>query len=153
MNERRASRYGRIYGQLRDLIEGKTPDLIAAMATICAVLHAKMTHHFWTGFYFVEGDRLRVGPYQGPVACQLLEGSGVCLEAARAKRPVVVPDVRAFPGHVACDARSKSEIVVPVLKDGKVVAVFDVDSDEVDRFSEADVEPLAKILSLLDPYL
>lgn len=153
MNERRAARYGRIYDQLRDLIEGKSPDLIAAMATICAVLRAKMTHHFWTGFYFVEGDRLRVGPYQGPVACQLLEGGGVCLEAARAKRPVVVPDVHAFPGHVACDARSKSEIAVPVLKDGKVVAVFDVDSDEVDRFSEADVEPLVKILSLLDPYL
>ncbi len=153
VNERRTARYGRIYGQLRDLIEGKSPDLTAAMATVCAVLHAKMPHHFWTGFYLVEGDRLHVGPYQGPVACQVLEGRGVCVEAVRTKRPVVVPDVRAFPGYVPCDARAKSEIVIPVLKDGEVVAVFDVDSDEVDRFSEADVAPLAKILSLLDPYL
>jgi L-methionine (R)-S-oxide reductase len=153
MSERRKRRYGRIYEQLRDLIEGKSPDRIAAMATICAVLHAKMPHHFWTGFYLVEGDRLRVGPYQGPVACQLLEGRGVCVEAARTKRPVVVPDVRAFPGHVPCDARAKSEIAVPVLKDGEVVAVFDVDSDEADRFSEEDVGPLAEILSLLAPYL
>ncbi len=153
MNERRAARYERIYEQLRGLIGEKSPDLTAAMATICAVLHAKMPHHFWTGFYLVEGGRLHVGPYQGPVACQVLEGQGVCLEAVRAKRPVVVPDVHALPGHVACDARSKSEIVVPVMKDGKVVAVFDVDSDEVDQFSEADVEPLAKILSLLAPYL
>ncbi len=153
MDERRAERYARIYEQLRGLIEGKSPDLIAAMATICAVLHAKMSHHFWTGFYLVEGDRLHVGPYQGPAACQVLEDQGVCIECVRTRRPLVVQDVHAFPGHVACDARSKSEIVVPVLKDGKVVVVFDVDSDEVEQFSETDVEPLAKILSLLDPYL
>ena len=153
MNERRAARYERIYEQLRGLIEGKSPDLIAATATICAVLHAKMPHHFWTGFYFVAGDRLHVGPYQGPVACQVLERIGVCLEAVRTKRPVVVPDVHAFPGHIACDARSRSEIVLPVLKDGAVVTVFDVDSDKPDQFSEADVAPLEKILLLLEPYL
>ena len=153
MDGRRAGRYERIYEQLRGLIEGQSPDLTAAMATICAVLHAKMPHHFWTGFYFVAGDRLHIGPYQGPVACQILEGSGVCLEAVRTKRPVVVPDVHAFPGHIACDARSRSEIALPVTKDGEAAAVFDVDSDEVDQFSNADVAPLERILSLLAPYL
>ena len=153
MDERRAARYERIYGQLRDLIEDRSPDLVAAMATICAVLHAKMPHHFWTGFYFVAGDRLHVGPYQGPVACQVLEESGVCLEAVRTRRAAVVPDVDAFPGHIACDARSKSEIALPIMKDGAVVAVFDVDSDEVEQFDDADVLALERILSLLGPYL
>ena len=153
MDEQRAARYERIYEQLRGLIEGKSPDLTAAMATICAVLHAKMPHHFWTGFYFVAGGRLQVGPYQGSVACQVLEGQGVCLESFRTREPVIVPDVEAFPGHITCDARSKSEIVLPVLKDGEIIAVLDVDSDKPDQFSEADVEPLQKILSLLQPYI
>ena len=153
MDERRAARYKRIYEQLRGLIEGKSPDLTAAMATICAVLHAKMPHHFWTGFYLVAGDRLHVGPYQGSVACQVLEGQGVCLEGVRTMKPVVVPDVQAFPGHIACDARSRSEIVLPVQKDGEVVTVLDVDSDRPDQFSEEDVEPLERIVSLLQPYL
>jgi L-methionine (R)-S-oxide reductase len=139
VDERRLARYGRIYEQLRALIEEKSPDLIAAMATICAVLHAKMPHHFWTGFYVVAGDRLRVGPYQGPVACQVLEGRGVCLEGVRTRRPVVVADV--------------SEIVVPIFKDEQVVAVLDVDSDRVGQFGDEDVEPLQRILSLLRPYL
>ena len=78
IDARRAGRYERIYDQLEDLIEGNSPNLHAAMATICAVLHHKMPHHFWTGFYFVASDdRLHVGPYQGPVACQILEGRGV----------------------------------------------------------------------------
>ena len=153
MDERRAARYGRIHEQLRGLIEGKSPSLTAAMATICAVLHAKVPHHFWTGFYLVAGDELHVGPYQGPVACQILRGEGVCLHASRTRAAVVVPDVDAFPGHIACDARSKSEIALPVVKDDRAVAVFDVDSDRLDQFSEADIEPLRRILSLLDPYL
>jgi len=153
MNELRMARYERLYGQLRELIEGKSPTLIAAMATICAVVHAKMPHHFWTGFYFVAGEQLFAGPYQGAVACQILERRGVCVESVRAKRPVVVDDVEAFPGHIACDARSKSEIVVPILKNGDVVAVLDIDSDKRDQFSDADIEPLQKIVSLLNPYL
>ncbi len=153
MDERRAGRYERLYDQLRGLIEGKSPSLIAAMATICAVVHAKMAHHFWTGFYVVSGDQLHAGPYQGSVACQVLEGRGVCIESVRTKEPVVVGDVRAFAGHIACDGRSKSEIVVPILKNQEVVAVFDVDSDKFEQFSDADIEPLRKILFLLDPYL
>jgi len=154
MSASRVGRYDRIYDQLRGLIEGASPSLVSAMATICAVLHAKMPHHFWTGFYFVgEEDKLHVGPYQGPVACQVLEGRGVCLRAAVTKRAVVVPDVDSLSDHIACDARSKSEIAIPVMKGEDVVAVFDVDSAELSQFGEEDVPPLTRILSLLDAYL
>lgn len=153
-NPKRTGRYERIYAQLKDLIENKSPDLVAAMATLCAVLHHKMPHHFWTGFYFVDSENeLHVGPYQGPVACQVLRDQGVCLHCVRTRQPVVVPDVHQFPGHIACDARSKSEIVLPVMKGDKVIAVLDVDSDKLAQFDEDDVAPLARILSLLQPYL
>jgi GAF domain-containing protein len=153
MSDGRAARYERIAVQLQELIEGRSPSLVAAMATISAVLHAKMPHHSWTGFYFVAGDdELRIGPYQGPVACQILKGRGVCLHAVRTKAAVVVPDVHAFPGHVPCDPRSRSEIVVPVVKDGRVVAVLDVDSNELAQFSDADVAPLERIVALLHPF-
>ena len=93
---------------------------IVAMATICAVLQAKMSHHSWTGFYFVaSNNELHVGPYQGPVACQVLRDRGVCLHCVQTQKPVIVPDVEQFPGHIACDSRSKSEIVLPVSKDGQ----------------------------------
>jgi GAF domain-containing protein len=160
IDRRRRGRYERIYDQLRGLIEGKSPNLTAAMATICAVLHHKMPHHFWTGFYFVASeDRLHVGPYQGPVACQVLEDHGVCLHCARTGKPVVVADVEQFPGHIACDARSKSEIALPVTRRvssgeaAQVIAVLDVDADELRQFDEGDVPPLERILSLLQPYL
>ena len=124
------------------------------MATVCAVLHHKMPHHFWTGFYFVGADgRLRVGPYQGPVACQVLEGGGVCLHCARTAQPVVVSDVEQFPGHIACDARSKSEIALPLIKGEDVVAVLDIDSTRLAQFDQDDVAPLESILRLLHPYL
>ena len=159
INTGRSGLYDRIYQQLRDLITGKSPDLTAAMATICAVLHHKMPHHLWTGFYFVASEnRLQVGPYQGPVACQVLEGRGVCLECARTRRPIVVPDVEQFAGHIACDPRSKSEIVVPVLArsssgPGRVAAVLDIDAAELRQFDEADVAQLERIVSLLQPYV
>lgn len=154
MDAQRAARYERLTEQLRNLIEDKSPTLQAAMSTLCAVLHAKMKHHSWTGFYFVaSGSELHVGPYQGPVACQVLKEQGVCLHAARAKQPVIVSDVEAFPGHIACDSRSKSEIVVPLLKGSDVIVVLDIDSSELNQFSEDDIEPLTKILELLNPYL
>jgi GAF domain-containing protein len=153
MTDGRTARYERIAVQLRELIEGRSPNLVAAMATICSVLHAKMPHQSWTGFYFVAGDdELHVGPYQGPVACQTLKGNGVCLHAARTRAAVVVPDVHAFPGHIPCDPRSRSEIVVPIVKDGRVVAVLDVDSNELAQFSDADVAPLERIVALLLPF-
>ena len=154
MDASRRGRYERILVQLTDLVEGKSPSLLAAMATINAVLHAKMRHHFWTGFYFVHGqNEQHVGPYQGAVACQVLRDGGVCIEAAKTRAPVVVPDVEAFPGHIACDVRSKSEIAIPLFWEDDVVAVFDVDSESLDAFTEEDVEPLRRILALLDPFL
>ena len=154
IDPKRPARYERIYAQLQDLIKDKSPDLTAAMATICAVLHHKMRHHLWTGFYFVASeDELHVGPYQGPVACQVLHDRGVCLHCAHTRQAVVVPDVEQFPGHVACDPRSKSEIVLPVMKEDQVIAVLDIDSHKPAQFDEDDITPLTKILSLLQPYL
>jgi L-methionine (R)-S-oxide reductase len=154
IDPRRAGRYVRIRTQLEGLIAGQSPSLVAAMATICAVLHHKMPHHFWTGFYLVRDDEtLTVGPYQGAVACQVLQGRGVCLHCAHTGQAVVAPDVEQFPGHIACDARSKSEICVPVVKGGRVVAVLDVDSDRLGQFDEDDIAPLERILELLEPYI
>lgn len=150
---RRLARYQRIEAQLRELL-AQSPDLTAAMATFCAVLHHKMPHHFWTGFYRVaDEETLVVGPYQGAVACQVLQGGGVCLHCARTGQAVVVPDVEQFPGHIACDPRSKSEIALPLSAGGSVVAVLDIDSDRLAQFDEADVAPLMRLLALLDPLL
>ena len=150
VEERRKGLYERLYVQLEGLVKDKSPTLIAGMATVSAVLHAKLKHHSWTGFYFVAAeDELQVGPYQGPVACQILKGKGVCLKSARDAAPVVVVDVHAFPGHIACDSRSQSEIVIPLLKAGRVVAVLDIDSTEIGMFDDDDIAPLEKIVSLL----
>ncbi len=147
---RRSAAYERLYAQLEGLVRGKSPSLVAGMATMAAVLHAKLKHHSWTGFYLVAGDdELHVGPYQGAVACQVLKGRGVCLHAARTGKAVVVPDVAAFPGHIACDSRSRSEIVLPLVKDGRVIAVLDVDSDKLAQFDEDDIPPLERIIGLL----
>lgn len=152
--EPRRARYERIQVQLRELIEEVSPGLIPAMATICAVLHHKMPHHSWTGFYLLaESGELHVGPYQGPVACQVLKGCGVCLHCVETGQPVVVQDVHAFPGHIACDPRAQSEIVVPLVKEGCVLAVLDVDAHQPDVFSERDIGPLQEILALLNPFL
>ncbi len=154
MDDQRAARYERIHEQLRGLIENKSPTLVAAMSTMCAVLHAKMPHHSWTGFYFATDDNeLYVGPYQGPVACQILKDTGVCLHAVKTRQPVVVADVHAFPGHIACDSRSQSEIVLPLFKEDRVIAVLDIDSTKREQFTDSDIRPLNKILELLDPYL
>lgn len=145
-----AGRYERIHAQLVELFI-KNEDPIARMATICALLHHKMPPFFWTGFYQLDGDCLMVGPYQGPLACAVLESpGGVCWAAVNEKKSIIVPDVHAFEGHVACDARSKSEIVVPVREPaGNIVAVLDVDADELDVFSETDQVGLEAIVSLV----
>ena len=145
-----AGRYRRIEAQLAELFL-KTDDPTARMATAVAVLHHKMPHYFWTGFYRVVDGALVVGPYQGPVACAVLRGpEGVCWAGVRSGATVVVPDVHAYPGHVACDARSRSEIVVPVRdRAGVVVAVLDVDSEHPDAFGEVDREGLERIVALL----
>lgn len=151
IDPRRAGMYERLFAQLEPLIREKSPDLVAGMATVAALLHAKLKHHFWTGFYFVAAaDELHVGPYQGSVACQVLKGRGVCLESVRRGAAVVVPDVEAFPGHIACDSRSRSEIVIPLIEDGRVLAVLDIDSERLAQFDDDDIEPLSNIVSLLE---
>src|SRR4051794_26471849 len=129
---------------------GTTLDDIALMATINSVLANRFEHFFWTGFYRVCGDRLVVGPYIGTVGCLQIEfGRGVCGTAAAEKRTVLVPDVTRFPGHIACDSNSKSEVVVPVFdRDGALVAVLDVDSDRINAFDEDDVAGLERIVGL-----
>ena len=129
---------------------GATLDDIALMATINSILAHRFPAFFWTGFYRVCGERLIVGPYIGTVGCLQIEfGRGVCGTAAARRETVIVPDVTKFPGHIACDANSKSEIVVPVFdRDGVLIAVLDVDSDQLDAFDEEDREGLERIVAL-----
>lgn len=142
-------RYERIVDQLEPLL-AKSPDVIAQMATVVAVLYHKMDGFFWCGFYFFKNGQMNVGPYQGPLACQVLPaGKGVCHAAVAENTSLLVPDVHQFPDHIACDSRSKSEIVVPfVLTDGQKV-VLDIDSDELSTFDETDRIWLEKIVSLI----
>ena len=129
---------------------GTTLDEIALMATINSVLANRFEHFFWTGFYRVCADRLIIGPYIGTVGCLQIEfGRGVCGTAAERRETIVVPDVNEFPGHIACDPNSKSEIVVPVFgREGELIAVLDVDSDRLDAFDEVDREGLERICGL-----
>ena len=129
---------------------GRSLDDIALMATINSVLAHKFDSFFWTGFYRVCGDRLVVGPYIGTIGCLQIEfGKGVCGTSAARRETLIVPDVNRFPGHIACDAASKSEIVVPVFgPDDELIAVLDVDSDRLDNFDEDDRAGLEKIASL-----
>lgn len=129
---------------------GATLDDIALMATINSVLANRFPQFFWTGFYRVCGDKLVVGPYIGTVGClQIQIGKGVCGTAAAKRETVIVPDVNQFPGHIACDANSKSEIVVPVFDaQRELIAVLDVDSDQLDAFDEDDRIGLERIVAL-----
>jgi len=146
----KSERYQRIHGQIKDLL-AKSPDPIARMATIAAVLYHKMDYFFWCGFYHLIDGELTVGPYQGPVACQVLKkDTGVCWAGLNSGKSITVPDVEKFPGHIACDSRSKSEIVIPLRdKSGKVFGVLDVDSTSLASFDKTDQEWLEKIVALL----
>ena len=146
---RKVKRYERIITQITDLIQ-KTVDPLARISTIVAILHHKFDYFFWTGFYRLVDDELTVCCYQGSVACLVLEKhKGVCWTAVDEQKTQIVADVRKFPGHIACDSRSASEIVVPVWKDGEIVAVLDVDSKELDSFDKIDTENLEKIVKLI----
>ena len=151
MTERKIDgRYGRIYKQLSELVL-KSNSASARMATIVAVLHHKMDYFFWTGFYLLESGKMTVNIYQGPVACQILEkNKGVCWAAYNKKETIVVEDVHSFPGHIACDSRSNSEIVIPFKnREGEIIGVLDVDSKKKASFSAIDSKWLTKILELV----
>jgi GAF domain-containing protein len=147
----KADRYAEVAEEVAAVLEGE-PDRIARMATVASMLASAFDHYFWTGFYVVDpakGDELVVGPYQGTLGClRIAFGRGVCGTAAAERRTVIVPDVEAFAGHIACDSRSRSEIVAPVLDPaGALIAVFDVDSTELAAFDAIDAAGLERILA------
>lgn len=149
-DKKKEGRYSRLYKQLEELVK-KSDNASARMATIIAVLHYKMDYFFWTGFYLLDDGKMTVNMYQGPVACQILEkDKGVCWAAFNQQKTVVVEDVHAFPGHIACDSRSSSEVVVPLKNgDGQVIGVLDIDSKDKASFSNVDAVWLEKILELI----
>ncbi len=142
--------YESLLPQVEGLISGET-DMVANLANIAAVLKEAFGF-FWVGFYLKKENQLVLGPFQGPIACTRINfDKGVCGYCYRTKETVIVPDVDAFPGHIACSSASKSEIVVPVFDhDGEVLMVLDVDSDKLNDFSEEDKEGLEKIMKLLE---
>jgi GAF domain-containing protein len=145
----KAGRYAELLPELSALVDGE-PDLIANLANITAALRVAVPVASWIGFYVRRGDELVLGPFQGKVACvRIAMGRGVCGTAAAEQRTVVVEDVHEFPGHIACDAGSRSEIVVPIVCGERVVAVLDVDSYELAAFDEVDAAGLRKVAELV----
>ncbi len=144
----KAERYATLLPQLASIVATET-DTIANMANIAACLWE--TFHFWcVGFYRVMGDELVLGPFQGPLACtRIRKGRGVCGTAWAEARTIIVPDVEQFPGHIACSSASRSEIVVPIIRDGVVVGVLDIDSEHLATFDETDAQWLERIAKLL----
>lgn len=140
------TQYETLIPQIKALIEGE-PDLIANLANIAGALKEQFGW-FWVGFYLVKGDQLVLGPFQGPVACtRINKGRGVCGTSWAKAATLIVPDVEKFPGHIACSSLSKSEIVVPLIKDGSVWGVLDIDSEHLDQFDETDQAFLEAIVS------
>ena len=132
--------YASLAQQLTGLLHGE-PDATANAANMSALIYELMPNLNWAGFYFMRGPELVLGPFQGKVACvRIPVGRGVCGTAVERKASIVVPDVHAFPGHIACDSASRSELVVPLIKDGTVLGVLDLDSPRPDRFDEDDRE-------------
>lgn len=134
--------------QIRALLEGE-PDLIANLANICGALKEQF-HWWWIGFYLVKKDVLVLGPFQGPVACtRIRKGRGVCGASWQQKETIIVPDVEAFPGHIACSTASRSEIVVPVIRNDEVIAVLDADSEFLSHFDDTDKRYLEEITKMI----
>jgi GAF domain-containing protein len=141
-------RYESLLPQVKGLLDGED-DQIANLANLASVLKYGMGF-FWVGFYLVRGEELVLGPFQGPIACtRIRKGKGVCGQAWEMNRTIIVEDVDEYPGHIACSSDSKSEIVVPMLKDDKVWGVLDVDSDQLASFNEVDQKYLEKMIGML----
>jgi GAF domain-containing protein len=146
----KAEAYRAVHVQLESVLED-CPDFVAAMASAAALLKDSFAHYFWVGFYLLQPDgSLRVGPYQGPLACIVLPpGQGVCGAVVEARDSLVVADVHAFPGHIACDARSRSEVVVPIWRGEELIGVLDVDSERPDAFDQTDCSGLETVADLV----
>lgn len=150
-DDARRERYGRVRDQIAELI-AKTDDQLAHRTTTAALLHHKLPGVSWTGFYMLRNGELVVDAYQGPVACLVLAAhTGVCWAAVDRSETVIVPDVHAFPGHIPCDDRSRSEIVVPVLgAEGAPIGVLDIDSHHPDHFDDIDREGYETVVRMLE---
>ncbi len=141
-------RYDELVPQVKALVADE-PDLVANLSNVVAALRQTM-NFFWVGFYLVKDQQLVLGPFQGPIACTRIDfGKGVCGTCWKEARTILVPDVDQFPGHIACSSDSKSEIVLPVIKDGKVVMVLDVDSDKLNDFDATDEQGLTAIVQMV----
>jgi GAF domain-containing protein len=144
----KTEQYTALIPQIEALLYGE-PDLIANLANVCAALKEQFKW-FWVGFYMVKNSELVLGPFQGPVACTRIGlGKGVCGTAWQKAETLVVSDVEAFPGHIACSSLSQSEIVIPVFHNGEVAGVLDVDSELLDQFDETDAKFLEQIVKLI----
>src|ERR1043165_3419180 len=144
----KAEQYAALLPQIKALITGE-PDLIANLSNVSAALKEQFKWH-WVGFYLVKGEELVLGPFQGPVACtRIKKGRGVCGSSWANGETLVVPDVEKFPGHIACSSLSRSEIVLPLWKNGEIVGVLDVDTDALNAFDETDKKYLENVIQLL----
>lgn len=144
----KAENYAQLLKEAEALLQDET-DITASLANMAALLKTRFGF-LWVGFYLVKQEQLVLGPFQGPVACtRIAFGKGVCGSAWQQAASVVVPDVHSFPGHIACSAESNSELVVPVLKNGSVVAVLDIDSTEYNNFDDTDREYCERLCAML----
>lgn len=145
--------YDSVMAQAKSLTEG-IDNNIGALANLCALLKDTFPHYFWVGFYLVRNGQLQLGPFQGPVACYTIaKGRGVCGSAWQQAATIIVPDVEQFPGHIACSSRSRSEIVVPVMRNGEVAAVIDVDSEQLAAFDTSDQQGLEQLALICEPFV
>lgn len=145
----KADAYRELQGQVTALLAGER-NALANCANMCALLYEAVPNLNWAGFYFLQGRELVLGPFQGKVACvRIALGQGVCGTAAERRETLIVPDVDAFPGHIACDAASRSEIVVPLIQDGQLLGVLDLDSSQLNRFDQDDSQGLSGIVAIL----
>jgi L-methionine (R)-S-oxide reductase len=142
-------KYESILPQINALLEGE-PDLVANLANVTAALNEQF-NWFWVGFYLVKKEELVLGPFQGPVACtRIKKGRGVCGTSWAQAKTLIVPDVEKFPGHIACSSLSRSEIVVPIIRNAEVIGVLDVDSEKLNAFNEVDQQYLEKIVAMIN---
>ncbi|MBM7584976.1 GAF domain-containing protein [Bacillus pakistanensis] len=150
---KRESNYDLVIKQLKALLDGE-PNVIANLSNASALLNQFLDRVNWVGFYLIDEEELILGPFQGLPACVRIPlGRGVCGTAAKEKKTMLIEDVHQFPGHIACDAASLSEIVVPIVKDGELLGVLDIDSPEKNRFDEIDQQKLEEFVEALVKYL
>lgn len=148
-NSDKQAHYQSLIPQIKALIDSET-DLVANLANIAAALKEQF-QWFWVGFYLVKGDELVLGPFQGPVACtRIKKGRGVCGASWQQNKTLIVPDVEAFPGHIACASASKSEIVLPLYRKNEIIGVLDVDSEYLAHFDDVDAIYLEQIINFLN---